>query len=714
MLGMRRGRKESAEGAGAGPTITADLAGAVITGGQVAVGENITQLYAEAGSVLNYVAPKGQPHPRLRQLPVLRLPRDFPRLLGREPQLEAATEAIASGSPVEFFGEPGIGKSVLLRHLAHHLGQRPPEGTIHHAAAGEPLGDSLQFVFESFYECETTFVPTPAQLGEYLGERRALLILDDLELERDDLERLMDALPWCSLLSASAGRRLWGEGEAIELEGLGEGEALALVEGEVGRALSGEEREAARSLWRSVQGHPLRLLQAAAEIRRGLGATQLAEIAGAGTGALEKSLGGSLTQEKRALLEALSAVPAGSVHIDDLAEVTGAPDVDEQLKALEERSLVQSHSPRYTVAPNLRGKLVAEPQRDRWRERLVSHFASRGDELREPADGPVALGLLQWAASTGGGNVTLRLARVLDRSFSLGGRWGSWLLTLDIALGAARRLGDRAAEAWSLHQLGSRALCLGDREAARASLTAALEMREALGDEQGAAITRHNLELLSAGPPIFRGNGRRWLSWPVVLIAALVTVAAAVATPLLLAGGSKGPSPNPQNQAAPANGPAPAPGNPPPGGTPPGGTAKPNLVVSAVDGNVTGRTCEVSYTLENAGTAPAGLSKTQITFVDDNDVSHALTQHAAALDPGQTQTGKESLDAPCPLPATATVEADVADSVKESNENDNSAQQEWGAEQETTSTTSSTTSTSTTSSATSTTSTSTSTTSIIP
>src|SRR5436190_3701531 len=248
MLGLRRRRTEREEPAANGTTITADLAGATIQGGQVAVGENISQFYAEAGSVVTYVAPEKQPRPQLRPLPLERLPRDFPKLIGREEQVEAARAALGAGSAVEFFGEPGIGKSVLLRYLAHHPGEHLPEGTVHHAAAGEPLEDSLQFVFESFYECETAFVPTPGQLAGYLGERRALLVFDDLDLERDELERLMNAAPGCGFLSASTARRLWGEGEAIELGGLGEGEALALVEGEAGRPLTSEEREALRAL----------------------------------------------------------------------------------------------------------------------------------------------------------------------------------------------------------------------------------------------------------------------------------------------------------------------------------------------------------------------------------------------------------------------------------------------------------------------------------
>jgi hypothetical protein len=95
----------------------------------------------------------------------------------------------------------------------------------------------------------------------------------------------------------------------------------------------------------------------------------------------------------------------------------------------------------------------------------------------------------------------LRLARAAGDAFALRGRWGRWQVTLERGLEAARRLGDQASEAWALHQLGSRALCLGDLGAAGAYLSGALTLREQLGDPRGTALSRHNLGQLG-GPPL--------------------------------------------------------------------------------------------------------------------------------------------------------------------------------------------------------------------
>lgn len=125
----------------------------------------------------------------------------------------------------------------------------------------------------------------------------------------------------------------------------------------------------------------------------------------------------------------------------------------------------------------------------------------------------------------------LRLGRTVETPLILAGRWGAWEAVLGNELRAAHGLGDRTAEAWSLHQLGTRALCLGDTFTARVHLSEALRIRESLGDIDGAAVTRHNLEFLSGpqpppGPPEqpspdpqvvgTRQRGwerRRWSSW---------------------------------------------------------------------------------------------------------------------------------------------------------------------------------------------------------
>jgi hypothetical protein len=109
--------------------------------------------------------------------------------------------------------------------------------------------------------------------------------------------------------------------------------------------------------------------------------------------------------------------------------------------------------------------------------------------------------LLGQAALAGNWEAVLALGKGIERALILGGLWGAWVQVLSWMLKAARALGDQASTAWTLHQQGTRSLCLKDLSAAHESLTQALSIREALGDQAGAAVTRYSLELTIIPPP---------------------------------------------------------------------------------------------------------------------------------------------------------------------------------------------------------------------
>ena len=67
---------------------------------------------------------------------------------------------------------------------------------------------------------------------------------------------------------------------------------------------------------------------------------------------------------------------------------------------------------------------------------------------------------------------------------------------LDLTRRAAQADGDRALEAWAMHQLGSLLGALGVFERALHLLRTALSVRQALGDEVGAALSAQNLQVL--------------------------------------------------------------------------------------------------------------------------------------------------------------------------------------------------------------------------
>jgi NB-ARC domain len=535
VLGLRR-RQTGSDLGGAATPIDADLAGAVISG-QVAIGEHIVQIHAEHGAIVNYQPPDQRPVPRARSTPVRCLPRPFDQLLGRGELLDAAHRAVGGGGPAELVGEAGIGKTSLLRNLSHHLAELEPHGAIFTSARGQPAADVLQFIFECFYDCGgAVLVPTREELARNLADRRALIVIDDAELEREDLERVLNLVPGCTVLWASTERRLWGEGSSIQVPGLDDDTAIALLERELGRPVVPDLRSGLLHCCRLLGGSPLRILQVGGFLRTSpAGGERLLRAARELTGTtLDRLLAGQLSEGDRGVLSPLFALRNAPLGVGAVAAATGVGDAGERLRELLQRNLVEAHSPRYTLAGDPSPDLISTPGEDdgwlrveRVRSGLVAHFA-RGSEADDASvateDAEPLLAVLRDAVRRDRPYDVMRLAHAGDRVLALSGRWGAWGLALDAALPAATTLGNGREQAWALHQLGSRALGYGDRAAAREQLGIALELRERLGDHAGAAVTRHNLDLLSGpAPPPPRPPRPRG-----PLIGALVAVFAAV------------------------------------------------------------------------------------------------------------------------------------------------------------------------------------------
>lgn len=241
-----------------------------------------------------------------------------------------------------------------------------------------------------------------------------------------------------------------------------------------------------------------------------------------------------LPDEEKRVLSALAAVGGGPVEGVHLAVLADVPDPRPALEALLERQLIAAHSPRYSLTGNLARRLPSLWDLSPWRERALAYFLPWAEARRED---PAALlaetgalrRLLDWAATAGRHAETIRLGRALDTSLAVSGRWSAWAQVLERVRSAAVALGDRAAEGWALHQLGTRLLCLDDEAGARQLLTRALAIRRSLADPAGTAVTRHNLGLLSSSrmgviriPPI----SFRLLPW--LALALLLAVVGAI------------------------------------------------------------------------------------------------------------------------------------------------------------------------------------------
>jgi hypothetical protein len=209
-----------------------------------------------------------------------------------------------------------------------------------------------------------------------------------------------------------------------------------------------------------------------------------------------------LTAEERRVVAILAGADGAPVGIDPLRETAG-PDADRILGKLRELQVVQAHGPRHTLRVEL-GEAVRQAwQVDLWQEKLWERLTAWAERhpgriheeaasLRQAVDSAAAAE--RW-------ETVRRLGRAIEGPLAVAGLWGAWGQVIERVLAASERLRNVPSHAWALHQRGSRALCLGDLQAAREDLAQALQIRESIGDFAGAAVTRHNLGLLLAPPP---------------------------------------------------------------------------------------------------------------------------------------------------------------------------------------------------------------------
>ena len=499
--------------------IEAHVGGSV--SGQVAVGNHIRQTSVHGDVV--YVLPSEQrPRPRRIPGPVRLLPRPDRALLDRKPEVETASAALTSAQPIQITGADGVGKSTLLRDLARRAETESfPDGILYIGLPHPrlPLEDLLQFIFEQFHELagDVVYKPTPAEIRRGLHELNALILIDDLDLPRSDADALLNAAPSSAYALASQERVLWGDARVVMLEGLPSAYALALIEEELRRPLLPAEQPAAEKIGNALAGHPLQIIQAVAPAREdGRLLVDIAErlaTAAAGETVSEEAVE-ALPRSRRSILAVLAILLNSAILAQQLAKLTGMPDIQGVLDSLAERGILQTDGSRYRLSENIGLFLRRQWDLTAWGGEVIEHFSTwaeenRGQPERIAAEAPTLLTVLRWGAEKERWTEVLKLARSSESGLMIGRRWAVWSEAIETALEAARVVGDRSAEAWALHQLGTHALCLADTAAAENALQEALRIRQALGDEAGAMATQHNLDVLHGVPPSDESRHRR-------------------------------------------------------------------------------------------------------------------------------------------------------------------------------------------------------------
>jgi NB-ARC domain len=471
---------------------------------QIAVGRYIVQFGDPCGAVLCESPPAEGTHFRPRPTPILLRPGTIRGLVDRQMDLAGALSALDAGLAVEVSGEPGVGKTALLRYLAHHPRTESfVDGIVYLSARHQTCSDLQQLLFEAFCESEAFYKPTEAEIRRGLQDKQALILLDDAYLTQDELKQVLDIAPRAAFVVATRERRLWGEVHGLVLKGLPAEDATLLLEREVERALDATERLAAITLCAAIGGNPLRIRQAATLIReQGISLEQCIRIT---TPSPVVNLMASIDEKQRRVLLALAALPGSplpALHVSAIAEVT---DIEPSLTALVRRGLIVSSQSRYRLADGVGDRLRRTEDMKPWANRVITYFTTWAERHQRSQEillqeSDALLRVQQHAADGRRSGEVLHLGRLLGGPLACGARWGAWAVTLERCLVAARAIGDRSAEAWALHELGSRAVCLGDAGTARALLNQAVKLRETLDDAAAAAASRRNLSFVL--PPV--------------------------------------------------------------------------------------------------------------------------------------------------------------------------------------------------------------------
>jgi hypothetical protein len=470
---------------------------------EVAVGRYLLHIGGPHGARVCEAPPSSRIHALPRATPVLLGPRSMRGFLGRQAELEAIFSALGTGLPVEIIGRPGIGKTALLRSLAYHPAAAAfTDGVIYLTARQQSSGDLQQQIFDGFYESDRIRKPTVADIRHALQDKRALILVDDVQLKREELEQLLDAAPRSAFVVATHEQRLHSEVRNLVLHGLPVEDSLQLLERETARALEEGERRTAADLCAALNGHPQQLLLAAA-LLRDRGGLLDAWVNDITPEKLVAESIASINQKQRRILLVLAALPGVPIPSHHIAGIAELADIESLLAALLQRALVIGAQSGHRLADGVGDRLRRTEDVNPWINRAITYYTSWAERYRRDAhallDESEALRRVQLhATNTCRWGEALRLGQILEGALLAGVRWDAWAMVLEQCLLAAKAIGDRTAEAWALHEIGSRAICVGETRGARSALSEALRLRESLGDAGATAVTRQNFSFVLA------------------------------------------------------------------------------------------------------------------------------------------------------------------------------------------------------------------------
>ncbi len=511
------------------------------TDGSIAAGNMHFAVNTHYGTLIyNQSAPQARLRQAAPQPP--RAPGEF---LNRAAELAKIDDWIASNDIALIHAPDGMGKTALLRQAIMGEAARAMLGGVillePPGFEGQAIGadDVLQQLFDALYESNPPLKVDAVTARAYLSKTRPLVVLDEVPLPPMLQRALPDLIP-NGVFLLSADFPVGGDFQRLHLGPLPRDESVRLLAERAGVAptetlkyICGLLEDISLAVivignWMRETGvTPEETLDALGNIPVG-GMDPFAI-------ALDRAyllVFNKLGDAERKILSAAALTPGVSMSRQWISVVLGA-NVDAPLAHLGSLGLLYSSSLRLRLPTGLRLTAHRHSQLNEAAvfPKLAAYLlegASRGNEFIADELGNF-LGALDWAVRAGRSAEVIALAKALVPFLCLRGLWDVWGKVLDLALHEAMRLGDRATEAWALHESGARLVGLKNISQAAELFRRALKLRQKLGDSTAAAYTRRNLDVLfPATRPLPRPAVRFPLRWKLFLALVGFLLAAAI------------------------------------------------------------------------------------------------------------------------------------------------------------------------------------------
>lgn len=460
--------------------------------------------------------------------------RDFPSLIGRDDAVAAALDALEGRRSVATFGVDGIGKSVLLRHLARRADTGFSHGVALIPSGGMLWQDIGNEVVKAFFNASLPIYLGPTQLRSVLSGLDALVLLDDVDAGAK-VDQLFAQMENASFVVAGPERLLAGESRAIRLDSLDAAGTAALIRETLVNLgeLADVDPDAASEIGLALGGHPGRIIRTVEDAHgRGVDVPGLVAELRVGVQAATATSLGRLGPTDHAVVNAVAALdgaPAGPDHVAAVVPAATADDVE----GLIGRRVLRAASPPVRLDPDVAAVVSDGADSDEIRSRFIDHFAdwATSDDVSAAdiaAESRAIVTLLEWAERTGRVRAAHALAIATESGFALAGRWATWAQVTGYRLRAAEALGLRADAAIALNQMGIQALAEDSAPRAREAFVRAHQLALEANAPIVAETAARNIEIIDL-PVIPPTNGTRWSSLVRPLfLAGLVVVAALI------------------------------------------------------------------------------------------------------------------------------------------------------------------------------------------